>query len=73
MNSCLHVVILIGYDSNDGQSQETNEAVANALIANLNMRQMSDCYLAMMGKHRGAKDFIFVFILSPTRKKNYSL
>ena len=42
MNSCLHVVILIGYDSNDGQSQETNEAVANALIANLNMRQMSD-------------------------------
>ena len=42
MNSCLHVVILIGYDSNDDLSHETHEALANALVANLHMRQMSD-------------------------------
>ncbi len=55
MNSCLHVVILIGYDCNDEQSQETHQALANALVANLNMRQMSDikCTYTLLPYHDG--------------------
>lgn len=55
VNSCLHVVILIGYDSNDERSQETHEALANALVANLKMRQMSDikCKYTLLPCHDG--------------------
>ena len=42
VNSCLHVIILIGYDSHDEKTQETHQALADALATNLNMRQMSD-------------------------------
>lgn len=42
VNSCLHVVLLIGYDVNDDLSQASHQALADALVANLTMRQMSD-------------------------------
>ena len=42
VNSFLHVIILVGYDSNNDQSHETHLALALALAANLNMREISD-------------------------------
>lgn len=42
MNSFLHVVILVGYDSNNDQSYKTHQALAHALAANLSMRKISD-------------------------------
>lgn len=42
VNSFLHVIILVGYDANNDQSHETHLALALALAANLNMREISD-------------------------------
>ena len=42
VNSFLHVVILVGYDSKNDQSHETHQALAHALAANLSMRKISD-------------------------------
>ena len=50
VNSSLHVVILVGYDSSEEKSQEIPQALADALVGNLKMRQMSDirCYYTVV-------------------------
>ncbi|XP_028397501.1 uncharacterized protein LOC114521309 isoform X2 [Dendronephthya gigantea] len=66
VNSSVHVVILVGNDSNDEQSKETHHALANALIANLTMRQMSDikCKYSLLPLHPTWKENLHSFIHS---------
>ena len=66
VNSSVHVVILIGYDSNNEQSQETHYALANALIANLTIRQMSDikCKFSLLPLHPTWKENLHSLIHS---------